>query len=230
MIMKKLLAVMLLAALMTNLAACGQKPETGAAETESAETETLPGGWIRGDSPVVTDEVKELLDKALEGLVGAKYIPVAYLGRQIVSGTNHAILCRVAPVVPDPKESYCIVTVYVDLSGKAQILEVRDFETETNIREGVMGGWSQAESPEITEDLRAVFDKAAEGLVGVDYDPIALVSSQVVAGMNYCFLCEAKAVAPGAESSCALVTVCADLNGGAEITGIVMLPEAEPAE
>ena len=41
---------------------------------------------------------------------------------------------------------------------------------------------------------------------------------QVVSGTNYCLLCEITPVTPNAEATYALVTVYADLNGGAEIT------------
>ena len=42
------------------------------------------------------------------------------------------------------------------------------------------------------EDL-AVFQEAAEGLAGVDFEPL-IVATQIVAGTNYCFLCNATPV------------------------------------
>ena len=104
------------------------------------------------------------------------------------------------------------------------IIEVKDFEAETNIND-LDGGWAQAETPVITEDAGAAFDKAMKNLVGVDYTPVALLSTQVVSGTNYCFLCEATVVYPGAETSYALVYIYADLEGNAEITQIVNIAE-----
>lgn len=199
-----------------------------AAEETAAETPDpfgiTAGGWTRAESPVVTDEVKALLEKAVKDMSGAQYTPVAYLASQVVSGTNHAILCRIAPVVPEPKEKYGIVYLYEDLNGNAGIIEVKDFEAETNIND-LDGGWAQAETPVITEDAGAAFDKAMKNLVGVDYTPVALLSTQVVSGTNYCFLCEATVVYPGAETSYALVYIYADLEGNAEITQIVNIAE-----
>lgn len=241
---KKIFAVILSAAVLLSMAACGQKadssaenktsvqeadagstvPEEDATKMEAAEKSDADGpsvgGWTRAGSPVVTDEVKALLDKAVEKMTGAQYKPVAYLGSQIVSGTNHAILCRIAPVTPKSVEKYGIVYLYEDLNGNAEITEVKEFETGTNIND-LDGGWTQAESPVVTEDATKAFDKAMEGFVGVDYSPVALLSTQVVSGTNYCFLCEATVVYPGAETSYALVYIYADLQGNAEITDIV---------
>ena len=83
------------------------------------------------------------------------------------------------------------------------------------------GGWQRAESREITEEQRAVFDKAMEGLLGVNYEPVALEGTQVVAGMNYCFLCNSTVVYPGAETEQVLVYIYEDLDGNASVTEIV---------
>ena len=228
--MKKLIALMLCAAAVLSSAAFGQiaeaKSEDASPEIASRETEQTVGGWSRADSPVVTDEMKARLEKALDGMVGATYTPVAYLGSQLVAGTNYKLLCRVAPVVPDAAETYAIVVLYEDLDGQVRITEVTNFAAETNISgETLAGGWAQAESPVVTDELKDVFEKGLEGLLGVDYTPVALVSSQVVAGMNYCFLCEATVVYPGAETSYALVFLYKDLQGSVEITDIVSLAD-----
>jgi hypothetical protein len=84
----------------------------------------------------------------------------------------------------------------------------------------VLGGWSTPDSPEITPELQELFDKATEGLLGVNYTPVALIGTQLVSGMNYCFLCEAKAVIPDAVPYYVNVTVYKDLEGNAKVTDI----------
>ena len=54
------------------------------------------------------------------------------------------------------------------------------------VAEPMLGGWTVAESAEITEEQKAIFDKAMEKLVGVGYEPVAYLASQVVAGTNHC--------------------------------------------
>ena len=85
--MKRMIALLLCVAALLALAACGEKAaapdehaETGTADEETAAT---VGGWKRPDSPVVTEELCAKLEKALDGLVGARYTPVAYLGSQL---------------------------------------------------------------------------------------------------------------------------------------------------
>ena len=194
----------------------------GEEDYSDAETasDMILGGWEKVDSPIITEEMAALVEKASANLTGAKYTPVAYLGRQIVSGTNHLILCRtVSTVDPDAIETYMFVTVYEDLEGGAQITNVIDTGLPTNIAD-LSGGWSQAESPEVTDEIEDLCDKAFRRLVGVGYKPVALLSTQVVAGTNYCILCESTIVYPGAESTYAFVTLYKDLEGNAEVLDI----------
>ena len=82
------------------------------------------------------------------------------------------------------------------------------------------GGWTLAESAEIPAEAQKAFDKAMEGFTGVGYKPIAYLGSQVVAGLNYAFLCKSKGVYPGAKESFSIVKVYAALDGSATITGV----------
>ena len=59
-----------------------------------------------------------------------------------------------------------------------------------------------------------------EGLIGVNYEPIAYMGSQVVAGLNHCFLCKATVVYPGAQPSYKMVYIYEALDGHAEVLEI----------
>ncbi len=99
--------------------------------------------------------------------------------------------------------------------------------------EPLMGGWSVAEDNGITEENKAVFDKALDGLVGVNYKPIAYLGSQVVAGRNHCFLATATVVYPNAVPTLVMVFIYEDLQGNATVTNIAPLDMAAlsvPAE
>ena len=191
------------------------------ASPEEPSQPPLVGGWTKAESPAVTDAHRALLDKALGNLLGAKYVPVAYLGSQIVAGTNHAILCKTAPVVPTPTEVYAIVYLYEKLDGSVELTEIAQSDVETHTGTQTLGGWSDAESPEITAELKALFDRATEGLLGVNYAPVALLSTQVVNGTNYCILCESTVVYPGAETAYAFVYLSKDLEDNAKVAEIV---------
>ena len=85
------------------------------------------------------------------------------------------------------------------------------------------GGWSHSASPDVTSELRMVFDKAFDGSDGSDVTPIVYLGSQIVAGMNHCFLCQSTAVYPGAEPHYVLVYIYESLDGSAELMNITDL-------
>ena len=122
-------------------------------------------------------------------------------------------------VRPCAQEEYVVATVSKSWLGKAEILNIGDALCLTNLdyEEGAVGTWQEAESPAMTDEATAAFNKATAGFVGVDYVPVALLSTQTVAGTNYCILCEATTVYPGAEMHYAVVDVYESLEGNANI-------------
>jgi hypothetical protein len=82
---------------------------------------------------------------------------------------------------------------------------------QNSIDETRPGGWTPY-SCNVSADARKSFDAALEGIVGVAYHPIA-VASQLVAGMNYGFFCNAKVVVPNAENFAAVVYIYQPLPG-----------------
>jgi hypothetical protein len=69
----------------------------------------------------------------------------------------------------------------------------------------VPGGWSDFNFT-ITPEAKGVFDQVTTHLLGVKYTALAF-ATQVVNGLNYCFLCEGEVVAPGQPEFAALIYV-----------------------
>ena len=97
------------------------------------------------------------------------------------------------------------------------------------------GGWENvpAEAVTLPEEVQAVFDKAVAELDGVAITPVALLSRQVVAGMNYCILCQVADVVPDAVPRWELVYIYAGLDGSAEIMNqyeLYIAKHSQPAE
>lgn len=88
--------------------------------------------------------------------------------------------------------------------------------------EQLTGGWeiAAAEDSTLPEDVQAAFEKATEALLGATYTPVALLATQIVAGTNYCVLCQIAPVVPDPVPKWALVYIYADLEGKVEITNI----------
>lgn len=229
--MKKVLSVLLALSLTMSLVACGSTNAKTTQESSSAkpaasdsstlsDAEHLEGGWEQPVSTVVTEEQKALLERATQELDGAQYAAVACLGTQVVAGTNHRLLCTVTPVVPDAVSNYAIVTLYEDLEGNVELTEVIE-STEEAPKEGLAGGWTAPESPELTEEVLSVFNKATEDVEGTSYSPVVLMGTQVVAGTNYRFLCEAHPGIHEGETEYDILTVYEDLEGNVELTDVV---------
>lgn len=172
--MKKITALMLAALLLLTLSACGQK---------KAETNTV-GGWTLTEDGAVTAEAQAAFDKAMEGLVGVDYTPVALLGTQVVSGMNYSLLCEATVVYPGAVPYYAVVTVYQDTQGKAEIKNIVALDLGKILESGtvedsqpaggqLLGGW--------TVD-RDTYLEVPDGVLHL--------AQQQVSGTNHCVLCK----------------------------------------
>ena len=118
--MKKMISVLLIAGLLLPLSL-----------SASAEAGQRVGGWQTPDTPELTPEAQAAFDKAMEGLVGVRYVPVALLGTQLVSGMNYCILCEATVVYPGAEPYYARVTIYEDLKGNARVTDIEKLETDS---------------------------------------------------------------------------------------------------
>jgi hypothetical protein len=64
--------------------------------------------------------------------------------------------------------------------------------------------WDLSAPTEVTEEVRTIFDKATEGLLGVSYVPVCVLGVQ---GDTYCILCKATVIYPNAEPNNVLMYV-----------------------
>lgn len=216
--MKKIIALLLAALMIFALAACGENNMTETTDIGNSEV-AISGGWGAVESPVVTDDLKAVVKKACDGLDGETYIPVVNVASQIVAGTNHLILCKTVPASADGSSVYALVTIYEDLEGNAEITAVAKSTMEAPV-DGLMGGWTEPETPEVTPQAKAAFDQAKKAFDTESFDPIALVATQLVSGTNYALLCESSPNARGSEANYNIYVVYEDLQGNARITGI----------
>ena len=141
--------------------------------SETNESTPTTGGWaINNDFDGIDDaNAMSAFEKATEDLDGYRYDVAAVLGSQIVAGTNYLYLCRAEMVVPDAKPEYVILKVYEGLEGNAEITG------SLRLLEGKEGWEYNDANPYMdeNEEVKVAFDKALEGLTGVEYKPIAYI-------------------------------------------------------
>lgn len=218
------------------LGGCGASAENKEAPQPSASAETTQEAEMTGAYEVNKDlkaaklpeDAEKAFEKALEGLTGESYEPIALLGRQVVSGTNYAILCKGTPSYPDAQSELAVVTIYEDLSGSASILSVEPFDlsaiagTDHTIdkKEGVTGAFetnTQYEAEALPEDVQNAFSQLEDS---ASYASVALLGTQVVSGTNYAILCLHTA---DLESTWDVVTVYEDFDGKASLLSLYEL-------
>lgn len=89
----------------------------------SDSSEDVVGGWeveIPGKPIMLDEEVQIIFDNATLDTQGISYYPIATLGKQIVSGTNYAVLCFGRK--EDGKEGIYLLTLYEDLSNRRELI------------------------------------------------------------------------------------------------------------
>jgi hypothetical protein len=226
--MKKTLALILATALIvTVFAGCnsnsikqalsGKEPESIASDAEGSSTELL-GGWVKAESPEITDEFMKIFSKATETLTGVEYTPVAYIASQIVAGRNHCVLCKAKATVPDAEEVYVILYIYEDLQGNATITEVYE-NSESADSVFFDGSWVETESPVLpdglAESLHKTYHDAA--MTGAGWHLIALIATKEDSGIEYLILCQEEWVTVNPIWYYCLLTYHVDADGNGDI-------------
>ncbi len=108
-------------------------------------------------------------------------------------------------------------------------------EENASLGGGSLGGWTvnKDDVTVLPDDVKACFDKATEGLLGCTYEPVALLSTQIVSGTNYCLLCRCTLVGADPVQSYVMMYLHQGLDGSSELMNIQVLvfnPAETPAE
>ena len=154
----------------------------------------------------------------MKGIVGVDYTPKE-VSKQVVAGMNYRFRCEARVAIPDSELFTATVEIYQPLQGSPTVTRIT--RTSWAAQEAVLpGGWTPFRP--VDAETMAVFVLATKDLVGVGYTPLQ-VSTQVVAGMNYRYICDARIVYPGVEATKALVEIYQPPGGKPHITRIEMI-------
>lgn len=134
--MKKLLTLLLTLLMVFTLVGCNSTKEEEPVVVDTPEInepvqEELVGGFISVEDGTLTDELKAIFNKALDGLTGATYEPVELVATQVVAGTNYKFLANGTKTTNPVTKGTYYVTVYEDLSGNVSLLDIETKEEET---------------------------------------------------------------------------------------------------
>lgn len=154
------------------------------------------GGYEIVNAPAnsLPQDVASAVGIVNSGILGATYLPIWYVGKQVVNGINHFLICEQVRATKNTDRG--IVGLVINIPPG----------------EGAMKGEGASvvkiiEEEKLPADVQAAFETAAKSLVGVSYKAIAYIGRQVVRGVNHYIMCEARAIYPGAEPFAAVMAV-----------------------
>lgn len=147
----------------------------------------MVGSWevnvsIDGMPEKVATAVSEL-----DSMAGAEYTPIAYLGSQVVNGTNHAVLAEQTIVCGKDVKNIVLLIFHETKEG------VTLANIERIVEDGAEFGGVQInveKGDEINKTAQQLLDEAFGGFCGTVVESIALLGTQIVRGTNYIFVCE----------------------------------------
>lgn len=87
--------------------------------------ETLVGGWnveAPGKVTMLAENIQEAFDNATSTLAGMTFSPIRVLGKQVVAGTNYAIICYAKPSTEATAEYIYVLTLYDGVDGTQEII------------------------------------------------------------------------------------------------------------
>lgn len=161
------------------------------------------GAWNVG---VVVNSMPEKVATAFTEitgtLMGAQYTPIAYLGSQLVNGTNHAILCE--QVLTTGRDDKNVVMMIINEKPEGFTLVSIDRVVEGTTGDGAV---TVDVKTDIPTDAMVVFDDALIGFVGASVQPFALLGTQIVKGVDYIFACEVTLTTAVPVKKVSIVTV-----------------------
>ncbi len=190
------------------------------------------GGWsLKTDvENTIPDQQGIIFERGMSTYSDHSLKPIAFLGSQIVSGTNYMYLCT-------SDEGFKVVVIYNDLKDNARVRFVNKFDIEKYVNVDIendntelSGGWIASseggESTLTTEEL-AMFNTATQKLLGVNYKPITVLATQVVAGTNYAVLAVSETVTEQPVYNMSVLTIYKDLDGKEEVTSVANIDLSE---
>ena len=150
----------------------------------------LLGGWALKLEPAnkLPQDVATAFGNLYGDKLGGSYIPIFYVGMQLVNGVNHKLIVERTKLISGGKavKDFSVVTINIpagSVGGKGATIVSEEDATDFVLRDEIEKG----------------FKKAMLDFVGAEHKPILELGTQIVKGTNYHFICESKAVYPDAE-------------------------------
>lgn len=71
-------------------------------------------------------EVADVFEEAMDYIVDVTYVPVLYIGSQLVDGMNYSLICKSLTTTQPTIEGCKKLIIYKPLNDAAQVIDVED--------------------------------------------------------------------------------------------------------
>lgn len=161
------------------------------------------GSW---DIAVQIGKLPQKVATAFDSLniVGAEYKLIAYIGNQVVNGTNHAVLVKQTILNGKDTENIVVMIFNEKPNDMNAILVSIDRVLESG---SIMGGVHVDATTELDDEVLDIWNDAFEGFVGSTVTPYALLGTQVTTGTEYIFAAALSTTALKPEEHAMIVTI-----------------------
>ncbi|MCR4605184.1 MAG: Ig-like domain-containing protein [Eubacterium sp.] len=195
---------------------------------ESLMTDRLiTGGWEAAESPEIDNYLKAAVEKAGEEYSNLyTIVPMALLATRQTEGQQYRVFCKFFPTgIVGFKGYYGIIDLYENLIGESVIsaITIKNMEAYGT---GNVTGFNETESPVYSKAEGLYFEKAFEGLDGVEHKPLAILATEAIRGTNYCFIEEATVISPTSLPSYNFVYFSVDEEGNVSYEKTVEIADA----
>ena len=127
--------------------------------------------------------------KEFREIVGAEYMPIAYLGSQTVNGINHAILAEQVLVIGRDVKNIVLIV----MNERDDVFCVERIENIV-AQGGAFGGTNIDVQTDIPVGAQDAWNNAFKEFVGSNVNPFAYLGTQVTKGTDYIFAATSKMI------------------------------------
>lgn len=161
------------------------------------------GSW---DIAVQIGKLPQKVATAFDSLniVGAEYELIAYIGNQVVNGTNHAVLAKQTILNGKDTENIVVMIFNEKPNDMNAVLVSIERILENG---GSFGGVHVDVATELDDEVMDIWNDAFEGFVGSTVTPYALLGTQVTTGTEYIFAATLVTTALEPEEHAMIVTI-----------------------
>ena len=161
------------------------------------------GNW---DIAVQIGKLPQKVATAFDSLniVGAEYELIAYIGNQVVNGTNHAVLAKQTILNGKDTENVVVMIFNEKPNDMNAVLVSIDRVLESG---GIMGGPHVDVKTELNDEVMNIWNDAFESFVGSTVTPYVLLGTQVTTGTEYIFAATLSTTALEPEEHAMIVTI-----------------------